>query len=927
MKQYLLFDLDGTLTDPMVGITSSVQYALEKFGIHVKYLKDLIPFIGPPLDDSFQEFYGLSKEDAGKAVEYYREYFAPKGIFENEVYPGIPEILSRLVEAGFTLIVATSKPAVFAKQILEHFGLSDYFSFVGGSELDGTRKRKAEVIGYILETCEIKPQDAIMIGDRKHDIEGAKLCGLESVGVLYGYGSEEELSKAGADHIIKDVKLLEEYLGKQGENPDNLTWYDRLKGRTGGEGKETKMIRFGMIGTGKIAQKFWQANRYGKDFELTAVYSRTLERAREFGFQKGRLQYFDDLEAFANSDCIDAVYVASPNCCHHDQVMTLLKAGKHVLCEKPMASNLKEAEEMFSEAEKQNLILLEGMRSIYAPSFEKMLPYMESLGKIRRATLQYCQYSSRYDNYKRGIIENAFKPELSNGALMDIGVYVVACMIRLFGAPVSIKASGIKLSNGVDGAGTILMEYPDMIGEAIYSKITDSAMPSQIQGEDASMLVQEIENIKDLRIVRKGVVQSIHFEQSDNILNYETQEFIKMIKTGMGWEKSREITLETMKVLDEARRQLHIVFPADEKSQEKKKQKKTAKEEKSILFIEEADLNQERWFGRKVTVSEAQEITGIDDVRFLDSFEGMVNRLMAREDIGTLYFDCYRYQVEDLPDYNMVKAEEFAKKFPGRPIKNIAPVIAALRMQKDEDEIALVRQAIKITDDALKFVMKNLKPGCTEYQAQADFEYKIFHEGADGTAFPTIAGSGANGTMLHYDTNRDVCEDETLLLMDLGAKFQGYCADITRTYPVNGKYTDRQRQVYDVVLAANRAVAKAAKPGMTLKELDDIAKDVLGEGCVKLGLIEKKEDVGTYYMHGVSHHLGIDVHDVTAAWNDKLRPGAIITDEPGLYIDEWEIGIRIEDDILITEDGCEVLSENLMRDPDQIEAFMQEKEA
>ena len=374
-------------------------------------------------------------------------------------------------------------------------------------------------------------------------------------------------------------RILEEYLRKQGENPDNLTWYDCLKGRTGGEGKETKMIRFGMIGTGKIAQKFWQANRYGKDFELTAVYSRTLERAREFGFQKGRLQYFDDLEAFANSDCIDAVYVASPNCCHHDQVMTLLKAGKHVLCEKPMASNLKEAEEMFSEAEKQNLILLEGMRSIYAPSFEKMLPYMESLGKIRRATLQYCQYSSRYDTYKRGIIENAFKPELSNGALMDIGVYVVACMIRLFGAPVSIKASGIKLSNGVDGAGTILMEYPDMIGEAIYSKITDSAMPSQIQGEDASMLVQEIENIKDLRIVRKGVVQSIHFEQSDNILNYETQEFIKMIKTGMGWEKSREITLETMKVLDEARRQLHIVFPADEKSQEKKKQKKTAKEE------------------------------------------------------------------------------------------------------------------------------------------------------------------------------------------------------------------------------------------------------------------------------------------------------------------------------------------------------------
>ena len=570
MKQYLLFDLDGTLTDPMVGITSSVQYALEKFGIHVRYLKELIPFIGPPLAESFQKFYGFSKEDAEKAIQYYREYYAPKGIFENEVYEGIPEMLAHLTEAGFTLLVATSKPTVFGRKVLKHFGMEDYFSFVGGSELDGSRSKKAEVISYILKTCGIEAKEAIMIGDRRHDIEGGKACGLESVGVLYGYGTEQELTEAGADHIIRTVAELEDYLRNQGENPAKLTWYDRLKGRTE-EGKETDMIRFGMIGTGKIAEKFWQANRYGKDFELTAVYSRTLERARQFGFQKGQLQYFDDLEAFANSDCIDAVYVASPNCCHYEQVMTLLKAGKHVLCEKPMASNLEQAQEMFAEAEKQNLILLEGMRSIYAPSFQKMIPYMETLGTIRRATLQYCQYSSRYDNYKRGIVENAFKPELSNGALMDIGVYVVSCMIRLFGAPKSIKASGVKLHNGVDGAGTILMEYPDMIGEAIYSKITDSAMPSQIQGEDASMLIQEIENVKDLRIVRKGVVQSIHFEQSDNILNYETQEFIKMIKTGMGWEKSKEITLETMKVLDEARKQLHIVFPADKKPKEKKK--------------------------------------------------------------------------------------------------------------------------------------------------------------------------------------------------------------------------------------------------------------------------------------------------------------------------------------------------------------------
>ena len=353
--------------------------------------------------------------------------------------------------------------------------------------------------------------------------------------------------------------------------------------------------------------------------------------------------------------------------------------------------------------------------------------------------------------------------------------------------------------------------------------------------------------------------------------------------------------------------------------------KKTLKEEQVILFIEEADPTQERWYGRKVTVDEAKEISGIDNVMFLDSFEGAVDRMMAREDIDSLYFDCYRYQLEDMPDYNMIKAKEFAEKYPGHAVKNISQVIAELRMQKDDDEIALVREAIGITDKALQYVMKHLEPGTAEYQAQADFEYMIRYNGAEGTAFPTIAGSGANGTMLHYDTNLDICEDGSLLLMDLGAKYRGYCADITRTYPVNGTYTERQRQVYDIVLAANREVAKTAKPGMTLKELNEIAKKVLAAGCMKLGLIEKEDEIDTYYMHGVSHHLGIDVHDVTAACNETLQPGAIITDEPGLYIDEWEIGIRIEDDLLITENGCECLSEAIIRDPDEIEAFMKDR--
>jgi len=348
-----------------------------------------------------------------------------------------------------------------------------------------------------------------------------------------------------------------------------------------------------------------------------------------------------------------------------------------------------------------------------------------------------------------------------------------------------------------------------------------------------------------------------------------------------------------------------------------------ASEKPSVtLLIEEADPTQERWYGKKVTVEEAKEISQIDRVVFIDTFESEVNRRMTREDVDTMYFDTYRHQMEDLADYNLVKAKEFAAVYPGIRIKNAFPLIAELRMQKDEEEVKTIEKAIEITKTALEHVMSKLKPGMKEYQAQAEFEYKIHYEGADGCAFPTIAGSGINGTMLHYDTNQDTCEDNTLILMDLGAKYQGYCADITRTYPVSGKFTKQQREVYDVVLEANQTIAKTAKPGMTTLELNNICKKVLAEGCIRLGLIEKEEEIGKYYMHGVSHHLGIDVHDVTVDSNKRLRPGAVITNEPGLYIDEWKIGIRIEDDLLITEDGCRVLSKDVIRTAEEIESFM-----
>lgn len=344
---------------------------------------------------------------------------------------------------------------------------------------------------------------------------------------------------------------------------------------------------------------------------------------------------------------------------------------------------------------------------------------------------------------------------------------------------------------------------------------------------------------------------------------------------------------------------------------------------RTMLFIEKADPYMVRWTGKRVSVEEAKEITGIDDVYFLASFEGMIGRLLGNE-LSTLYCDTSRNAWDDLPDYNSTKAREMAAKYPGVVVKNIFPVIAKLRMEKDADEVAEIQAAVDVTEKALQNVMSRLKPGMKEYQAQADYEYMVHYLGADGVSFPTIAGSGANGTMLHYETNRETCEDGTLLLLDLGSKVNGYCSDITRTYPVNGKYSEQQRKVYDIVLKANREVAKAAKPGLTLRDLQDICKKILAEGCIELGLIKEESEVSKYYMHGVSHHLGIDVHDVTYGDNAPMTPGTVITDEPGLYIDEWEIGIRIEDDILITEDGCKVLSESIIRDPDEIEKFMAE---
>lgn len=211
--QNILFDLDGTLTDPGLGITNSVQYALKRWDITVSDRNELYKFIGPPLKESFEIFFGFSDKDSDKAVEYYREYYRNKGIYENRLYDGIEELLQYLKEKGKTIILATSKPEEFAVEILKHFNIDKYFHCIAGASMDGSRVKKADVIRYAMDKSGITDTSSVvMVGDREHDVLGAAHLGIDSIGVLFGYGSREELKKAGATHIVETVEEIGYYI-------------------------------------------------------------------------------------------------------------------------------------------------------------------------------------------------------------------------------------------------------------------------------------------------------------------------------------------------------------------------------------------------------------------------------------------------------------------------------------------------------------------------------------------------------------------------------------------------------------------------------------------------------------------------------------------------------------------------------------------
>ena len=327
-----------------------------------------------------------------------------------------------------------------------------------------------------------------------------------------------------------------------------------------------KKIRFGIVGSNFITDLILEAGAKDHRFEAAALYSRTAERAAEFGDKHGIPHRFTSYMAMLESNLIDAVYIASPNYLHAEQSILAMRHGKHVLCEKPLAGNAREVKQMIDAAKENNVLLMEAMKSTLLPGFEAVRDNLHRIGTVRRYVASYCQYSSRYDKLKEGIVLNAFKPELSNGALLDIGVYTLYPLIVLFGKPQSIKATGMLLPTGVDGQGCALLQYGAADAVVFYSKIADSVLPSEIEGEEGFIRIDRINSIGEVTLTtRSGESELLWRSDGENDYIHEVRAFIDLVAEGKTESPVNSFanSLATAEVMDEIRCQIGVHYPAD----------------------------------------------------------------------------------------------------------------------------------------------------------------------------------------------------------------------------------------------------------------------------------------------------------------------------------------------------------------------------
>lgn len=343
------------------------------------------------------------------------------------------------------------------------------------------------------------------------------------------------------------------------------------------------------------------------------------------------------------------------------------------------------------------------------------------------------------------------------------------------------------------------------------------------------------------------------------------------------------------------------------------------------LYIEPYDEVLAKWVGGRMRPAEATEISGIRDVRNVQDFYEDLNSLIeVSRGLGklTFFLDLWRYRNDqtNTPAHDL--ARRLQDRYPAVAIEDVFGDMAAMRAVKSEEELEFMRRAQENTRIAIEAMLRHARPGMNESELEGAFDFSLMKQGVRHHAFSSIVAGGKRATTLHYSENDQVVNDGELVLIDLGSACGNYCADISRTFPINGKFTERQKEIYNTVLEGQKAVIAAAKPGMTLRQLNQILVDYYESRLDDLGLRKDGKGVRDYYYHGVSHSLGLDTHDISTDRERTLKPGMVITVEPGLYIEDEAIGIRIENDVLITEEGCVDLSAAIPSTVEEIEAIM-----
>ena len=352
-------------------------------------------------------------------------------------------------------------------------------------------------------------------------------------------------------------------------------------------------------------------------------------------------------------------------------------------------------------------------------------------------------------------------------------------------------------------------------------------------------------------------------------------------------------------------------------------------EKKTYLFIDEFDELKEKWTGKRLTVDEARELSQINNINFTSSFENVISLILNKVQgqfgkINTVYLDLTpELKIKD--SYSTENYKDFLEaEYAPIEIENVYPLLRDLRMIKSPYEVEQLVNAINATYSGISQMLLSLKPGILEYELADIFEFYGRKNGRRKLAFSTIVASGKSATCLHYPTQTEPVRPNELILFDLGYQHEGYCADISRTFPVNGVFEGVQKEVYEAVLNTNKDVINFVRAGMTIADLQQHAKECLTKECIERGLLKDGEEISKIYFHNVSHHLGLDTHDIS----DRSRPlenGNVITVEPGLYIKELGIGVRIEDDVLISDGRGVCLSKNIVKEIPDIERLLKSK--